>query len=181
VQTLLDAVKLARETANAYDALLERLLITEQLPAWSNNHLNRLVRLPKRYLIDPGLIGPLLGVDQHAVLRNDDLLGRIIDTFVVAQLRAECAISEYSPHLFHVRDANGRHEVDVLIECADGRVIGIEIKADAAPGQAEAAHLRWLRDAIGDKFALGIVMHTGPRPFRLDDSILALPIYVLWS
>lgn len=181
LRTILDAVKLGRGTANAYDALLERLLISEQVPAWSSNHLNRLVRMPKRYLVDPGLVGPLLGVDAHAVLRNADLLGRIIDTFVVSQLRAECAVSEYSPRLFHLRDANGRHEVDVIIECADGRVMAIEIKADAAPGPDAAAHLRWLRDSIGDRFSLGIVMHTGPRPFRMDESILALPICSLWT
>jgi uncharacterized protein len=52
----------------------------------------------------------------------------------MAQLRAECTVSELSPHLFHVRDANGRHEVDILVELGDGRVIGIEIKADSAPG-----------------------------------------------
>ena len=45
----------ADQTANAYDSLLERLLITERLPAWSSNRLNRLVRLPKRYLVVIGI------------------------------------------------------------------------------------------------------------------------------
>ena len=76
-------------------------------------------------------------------------------------------------HLFHVRDANGRPEVDILVELGDGRVIGIEIKADSAPGPDAARHLRWLREAIGSRFALGLVLHTGPRSFRLDRSIAA--------
>lgn len=181
LKTLIDAAGIERSTANAYDSLLERLLITERLPAWSSNRLNRLIRLPKRYLVDPAFIGPLLGVDARAVLRDGDLLGRLLDSFVVAQLRAECAVSELSPHLFHVRDANGRHEVDVLIEFGDGRVIGIEVNADAGPGPEAATHLRWLRDAMGSRFALGLVMHTGPRPFRLDESIVALPICALWG
>lgn len=181
LKTLIDAAGIERPTANAYDSLLERLLITERLPAWSSNRLNRLVRLPKRYLVDPAFIGPLLGVDARAVLRDGDLLGRLLDSFVMTQLRAECSVSELSPRLFHVRDANGRHEVDILIEFADGRVIGIEIKADAAPGPDAGRHLRWLRDGIGDRFAVGLVLHTGPRPFRLDESILALPICALWG
>lgn len=152
-----------------------------RMPAWSANQLNRLVRLPKRHLVDPAFAGPLLGADARAVLRNADLLGRILDSFVVAQLRAECAVSELSPRLFHARDANGRHEVDVLIEFADGRVIGIEIKADSAPGPGATRHLRWLRDGIGSRFVLGIVLHTGPRPFRIDGSIIALPICSLWG
>ena len=97
LKTLIDAAGIERPTANAYDALLERLLITERLPAWSSNRLNRLIRLPKRYLVDPAFVGPLLGVDARAVLRDGDLLGRLLDSFVMAQLRAECAVSELSP------------------------------------------------------------------------------------
>lgn len=181
LKTLIDAAGIERPTANAYDALLERLLITERIPSWSSNRLNRLIRLPKRYLVDPAFAGPLLGVDARAVLRDGDLLGRLLDSFVMAQLRAECTVSELSPHLFHVRDANGRHEVDILVELGDGRVIGIEIKADSAPGPDAARHLRWLRDAIGNRFAVGLVLHTGPRSFRLDESIAALPICALWG
>jgi len=181
LKTLIDAAGIERPTANAYDSLLERLLITERVPAWSSNRLNRLIRLPKRHLVDPAFIGPLLGADARAVLRDGDLLGRLLDSFVVAQLRAECSVSELSPHLFHVRDANGRHEVDVLVEFGDGRVIGIEVKVDAAPGSDAARHLRWLRDGIGSRFALGVVLHTGPRPFRIDESIAALPICALWG
>jgi predicted AAA+ superfamily ATPase len=181
LKTLIDAAGIERPTANAYDALLERLLITEQVPAWSSNRLNRLIRLPKRYLVDPAFAGPLLGVDARAVLRDGDLLGRLLDSFVMAQLRAECTVSELSPRLFHARDANGRHEVDILIEFGNGQVIGVEVKADSAPGPDAARHLRWLRDAIGSRFVLGVVLHTGPRPFRLEESIVALPICALWG
>jgi len=51
----------------------------------------------------------------------------------------------------------------------------------SAPGPDAARHLRWLRDAIGNRFALGLVLHTGPRSFRLDESIAALPICALWG
>jgi predicted AAA+ superfamily ATPase len=181
LKTLIDAAGIDRGTANSYDALLERVLVIDLVPAWSNNQLNRLVRLPKRYLIDPAFSGPLLGIDARAVLRDGDLLGRMIDTLVAAQLRAECEVSELSPRMFHLRDGNGTHEVDILIELADGRLIGIEVKADAAPDQGSAAHLRWLRDAVGSRFLLGLVLHTGPRAFRFDHSILALPICALWA
>ena len=119
----------------------------------------------------------------QALWRRADASSRPSSRYVLDanQLRAECTVSELSPHLFHVRDANGRHEVDILMELGDGRVIGIEVKADSAPGPDAARHLRWLRDAIGNRFALGLVLHTGPRPFRLDESIAALPICSLWG
>jgi uncharacterized protein len=60
-------------------------------------------------------------------------------------------------------------------------VIGVEVKATASPGPADARHLHWLRSSIGDRFAAGVVLHTGPRPFRLDKQLLALPICSLWT
>ncbi len=181
LKTLIDAAGIDRSTAVAYDTLLEQLLITESLPAWSSNRLSRLIRLPKRHLVDPAFLGPLLGVDARSVLRAGDLLGRVLDSFVVAQLRADCVVSGLSPRLFHARDANGRHEVDIVAEFADGRVIGFEVKADAAPGPDAARHLHWLKDALGSRFAAGVVLHTGPRPWRIDDSIYAVPICALWG
>ena len=180
-KTLGDAAGIDRTTANAYDALLEQLMITERLPAWSSNRLSRLVQLPKRHLVDPAFAGPLLAKDLRAVMRDGELLGRLLETFVVAQLRAICAAHEDYARLFHVRDANGRHEVDVLVELGDGRVIGVEVKASSAPGSDDARHLRWLRESIGDRFAAGVVLHTGPRGFRVDESILALPVCSLWT
>ena len=79
MKTLVDATGIDRATASAYDGLLEHLFITERLPAWSANRLNRLVRLSKRHLVEPALVGPLLGVDARAVLRDGDLLGRVLD------------------------------------------------------------------------------------------------------
>ena len=181
LKTLLDATGIDRATATSYDTMLESLFLTERLPAWSANRLDRLIRLPKRHLVDPAFVGPLLGVDLRAVMRDGDLLGRVLDSFVVAQLRADCVVSKLSPRLYHVRDANGRHEVDVLAELANGRVVGFEVKADAAPGPNAARHLRWLKDALGDRFAAGVVLHTGPRAFRLGEDILALPVCMLWN
>jgi len=180
-KTLFDAAGIDRVTGVRYDTVLEQVFVLDQVPAYSSNRLNRLVRLPKRYLIDAAMMRPLLGIDERAVLRDGDLLGRVIDTFVVAQLRAELATSDLDPRLHHLRDANGRHEVDLVIELADGRVIGIEIKADAAPGRDSARHLAWLEEALGSRFAAGVVFHTGPRPIPYSATIVGLPISVLWS
>ena len=152
LKKLADTASIDQSTAVAYDSLLESLFITQRLPAWSTNRLNRLIRQPKRYLLDPAFVGPLLGVDIRAVMRDGDMLGRILDTFVMAQLRADCVVSDFSPMLFHARDANGRHEVDVVAELRDGRIIGIEIKASATPVLADARHLRWLREGVGALF-----------------------------
>lgn len=178
---LYDAAGIDRGTAVRYDDLLDGLMITQRVPAWAGNFMDRTVRLPKRYLIDPGLLGPLLRIDNRRALRDSDLLGRILDTLVASQLRAECAISTVGADMYHLRDTNGRRKVDLLIEARNGQVIAIEVKATAAPSRDDGRHLDWLHERLGTRLALGLVVHSGPRVLRLTDRILAVPIAGLWS
>ena len=180
-RTLFEAAGINRKTALAYERLLANLLVVEAVPAWTSNRLKRLVLSPKRYMIDPGLAAAVLGLDVDLIMRNGDLLGRLLDTFVAAQLRAELAITASRPRLYHVRQQQGRFEVDLLVELAGGRLIGLEVKADAAPTADSARHLAALRDRYPDTFLAGIVLHTGPRAYRLGDRLLAVPISTLWG
>lgn len=179
--TLFEAAEINRLTAVGYDRLLTALLVVESLPAWSTNRLSRMTSRPKRHLIDPALVGPLLGVDRAGVLRDPTLMGRLLDSFVVAQLRPELTVATCAPRLYHLRDRDGRHEVDLIVELADGRIIAIEVKAAATARRQDARHLMWLRDRIGDRMICGVVLHTGPHTFALDERIGAAPIAALWS
>lgn len=180
-KTIFDAAGVTKVTAVSYERLLMRLLVVDQMPAWTSNRLKRLVRAPKRYVVDAALIASALRINTEGVLRDGDMLGRILETFVVAQLRPEAIVAESEPRLYHLRSETGRHEVDVVAELGGERVIGIEIKATAAPTAADAKHLGWLKAELGDRLVAGLVMHTGPRLYELADGIVAAPISTLWS
>lgn len=180
-KTLYDAAGVNRKTAIAYEQLLTNLLVVEALPSWTSNRLKRLVLSPKRYLVDAALLAGILRLDANAVLRDGDLLGRLLDTFVLAQIRTELAIAETRPRLFHLREHQGRHEIDLLAELAGSPVIGIEVKADAAPDRDDARHLSWLRDRLGERFSAGVLLHTGIRSYPLGERIVAAPICTLWA
>ncbi len=179
-QTLYTAAGIDRHTAVEYDRLLTNLFVMDVLPAWMTNRLSRLIKTPKRYLVDPALMSTALRLDATAVMRDGDLLGRMLDTFVTAQLRPEVEVSTLRPRLYHLREKEGRREIDIVGEFGIG-IVGVEIKATAAPTIADAAHLSYVRDRLGDRFLGGAVLHTGPRAFVLSDRILALPICALWG
>jgi uncharacterized protein len=181
-KTIYEAAQVSKATATVYEDLLTALLIAERVPAWSSNRLKRLVRRPKRYLIDAALMTTTLGLDEQAVIADGDLLGRVLDTFVAAQLRPELAISSSRPRLYHLRTEEGRHEIDLVAELAGRRVVGIEVKAVAAPtARTDARHLAWLAEQLGERFLAGVVLHTGPHVYRLAERIVAAPIAVLWG
>lgn len=180
-KTLYDAAGIDRRTALAYEALLLNLQVVEALPAWTSNRLKRLTLTAKRYLIDPALLAGITGVTESAVLRDGDLLGRVLDTFVAAHLRAEVDVAQHRARLYHLRQEQGRHEIDLLAEVGAERLIGIEVKATSAPDPSSAVHLTWLRERLGDRFVAGVVLHTGPTTFSLGDRITAAPISTLWA
>lgn len=180
-KTLYDAAGISRKTAVAYDGLLADLVVTGDLPAWSTNRLKRLGRTPKRCVIDSGLLAGILRVGVDDVLASGDLFGRFIETFAVAQLRAQAVVSTTRYRLSHLRNSDGRREVDVIAELGGGRIIGMEIKSAAAVSRNDARHLEWLRDATEDRFVAGIVFHTGPDAFELADRVVALPLSYLWK
>ena len=180
-KTLYDAAAIDRKTADAYERLLVNLLVLELLPAWLTNRLSRSGQstqaLPRR----PGPARRRPHPRRLGGHADGDLLGRLLDTFVAAQLRPELALGSPRARLYHLREKNGRREVDLLAELAAHHVVALEVKATAAPRSADARHLAWLRDQLGDRFIAGAVLHTGPGRFALGDRILAVPIATMWA
>lgn len=180
-KTLLEAAKVNLRTGRAYDKLFADLFIAEEVPAWGVNRLSRTVRAAKRYIVDPGLAASAARVSAAGILADGDLVGRMLDTFAIAQLRPEVALSGGRQTIHHLRTKEGRQEVDLVVELPDSHVLALEFKASAAPAATDANHLFWLRDELGDRFAAGAVLHTGPDVFRLGDRILAVPFRAIWG
>ncbi len=128
----------------------------------------------------PDIAGYLeAGIDD--ILGDADLLGRFFDTFAMCQLRPEVALAKRPPYLSHLRDRNGRHEIDLLANFGRRGVVAVEFKAKSAPAAADAAHLYWLREQLGDKFLAGAVIHAGPSPYQLAERVVAVPLCAAWA
>jgi len=180
-QTLLDQAGATRPTLLQYLHMLDRLYLMTTLPAWSTRLAPRLVKAPKRLLADAGLAAAISGVSAEDLIFDDQLKGRLIETFVAAQLLAEAPFAAVSPKMFHLRDSGGRHEIDILLEYPRRRIVAIEVKAAGTISSADARHLTWLRDTIGDAFICGVVLYTGPFTQSLGDRIFAAPISTCWA
>jgi predicted AAA+ superfamily ATPase len=179
--TIYQAAGVAKNTSRAYDRLLQNLLVVTEVPSWTSNRLKRLALAPKRFLVDAGLFVGVLGVDEAEVLSDGDLLGRVIETFVMSQIRAEIALMTPRPRLHHLRTAEGRHEIDIIIEVGARRLVAIEVKATSSPGPDDARHLRWLKRELGDSVIAAVLLHAGPHSFEMDEGVMAFPIASLWS
>jgi len=179
--TLRDAAGVAKNTAASYEDLLESVFFCERVPAWRSDRLDRLAALPKRYMLDTALFLHVLGATPKEATQDPHILGALLDTFVAAQVRPELSLLARPVKMLHMRDKDGRHEVDIVLELPGHRIIGIEIKATSAPNWDDARHLSWLSGKLGDRFVAGIVFHAGPKSFALAENIVATPISSLWG
>ncbi len=133
-----------RVTVSTYVELLERVFLVHRLPAYSQNLTARLARHSKTkvHLVDSGLGAALCNLGDDA-LRRSPMIGPLMETFVVGELRKQLGWSETLAEMFHFRDRDG-HEVDVVLEALDGRVVAFEVKAGTSVSQQDTNGLRFL-------------------------------------
>lgn len=181
--------KPSKTTTQPYREILERLWIVDPVAAWlpSRNRLNRLAQPPKHHLADPALAARMLGLDAEALLggaesgpyipREGTLLGHLFESLVTLCVRVYAQASE--ARVRHLRLHGGRHEVDLIIERADQRVVAIEAKLGGTVESGDVRHLLWLREHLGDDLIDAVVIHTGPQAFRRQDGIAVVPLALL--
>lgn len=170
---------LAQTTLKRYFNLLETLFLVVRLQAWGRNPAKRLVKSPKMFVPDSGLLAHLLAPGSGTP-EEPPWLGSWVETFVLAELRKHLAFSDRGLTLWHYRTQSGI-EVDLLLEGADGRLTGVEVKAAASVTARDFKGLQHLRDTEPDRFQRGIVLYCGREviPFRHD--LFAVPISCWWS
>lgn len=171
---------LTGDTIRSYLALLETIYVHHTLPAWSAGFVSRAKRRPKIHFIDSGLAAAALGMNvERLSVPTEPRAGPLLESFVVGELARQRTWAETPVDLFHFRDREQR-EVDVVLESADGRVVGVEVKAAIDIDEADTRWLRWLRDHLGQRFVHGVVLHLGDRPLPFGDRITGLPLAALW-
>ncbi len=176
------ALGLDDKTIKAHVELLLQLFLLYRLRPWSTNLGSRQVKTPKLFLADSGLAAALVGADASRYSAPDQgaLAGMLFETFVLMELVKQATWSTTHAELYFYRDSEKR-EVDLLIEAPSGDVVGIEVKAGASVDPSASRGLRFLRDKLGARFKLGIVVYCGEHTLPFGERIWAVPVSGLWS
>ena len=181
--------KPAKTTTLPYRDVLEQLWIIEPLPAWAptRNRLRRLAAAPVHQLADPALAARLLGVDTGALVdgapagpplpREGPLLGALFESLVALSVRTYAQANE--ARVGHLRTRGGEHEIDLVVERRDGRVVALEVKLSATVSDADTRHLAWLSERLGPDLLDAAVITTGQEAYRRPDGIGVIPAGLL--
>ncbi len=174
-----------RATVESYLGWLRTVFLIHDLSAWTRNRSARVVRRAKLHLADSGLAAALCDVDAAALRPpTATVTGRLLETFVVGEIARRLSAGGPRVTLHHYRD-NSRHEVDLVLERADGAVVAVEVKATSSPLASDLRHLAHLRDRLDaaepGAFRAGVLLHTGGGAFPMGDRLQTAPIHTLWT
>lgn len=173
------ASRLTQTTLKRYLSLLETLFLAVRIPAWARNPGKRLVKSPKVFLPDTGMLAWLLDYSADKLLALPGLPGHLVETYVACELLKHLAFSDKGLTLWHYRTQTDI-EVDFVLEDRMGKLTGIEVKASASIGGADFKGLRHLQETESMAFKRGIVLYAGREIVPFSDRLFAVPLSLWW-
>lgn len=171
---------IAQSTLKRYFALLEMLFLVVRLPSWERNPGKRLVKAPKVFLPDSGLLCHFMAATADSLASKPGLPGGAVETFVLSELLKHVAFSRQRLSLWHYR-TQSNIEVDFVLENRLGLITGIEVKASATVDGKDFKGLRHLQETESAIFQRGIVLYAGREVVPFGDKLWAVPLSVWWA
>jgi uncharacterized protein len=163
-----DGLDVTGKTAKHYLSILEKLLLVRTLGPWASSGTRRLIKKPKVYVRDPGLLHALLDIRSHDQLLGHPIVGKSWEGFVIEALIHSSG--DNTPAYFY-RSAGGA-ELDLILEFSGENRWAIEIKKSTAP----SLRRRFYEAADDIKAARRIVVHGGPESFPMPQGVEAMSL-----
>lgn len=154
-----------RTIANYLDLMVD-LLLVRRLQPWHGDTGKRLVRSPKVYVRDSGLLHALLGIGDHEALLGHPVVGMSYEGFVIENLLGACQKAA-QPAFFR---SSGGAEIDLLLTFADGERWAIEIKRSLSPKPRRGFHSACQALQPARRF----VVYPGEESFEVGHGVVAV-------
>src|ERR1700686_4125267 len=167
-------VGIAPSTANHWLSMLEASGQIVLLEPWFSNRTKSIVKSPKLYLADTGLLCALLNIRSEEALRQSPAVGAVWETFVFAQLRDRERRERHTGSLFFWRDRT--REVDFVVDTG-GRLELFEAKWTELPTAGDTVNLDFVRNVVGKaRIVGGVVVCRAQNSFPLANGFRVLPV-----
>ncbi len=171
------------KVVKSYIEALEWMFIVKRVYPFVKNRAKRqTIGMPKLHTVDTGLACHLLGLKKPQQLLTSEFYGGLLESFVVMECFKHIMWAEETVNISHFRDGK-KNEVDIILEQADGYLIGIEVKASNTVRESDFKGLRKFAELVGERLKYGLVFYTGSKllPFSSGDKpYYAIPLSVLW-
>ncbi len=167
------SMEVDHKTIRSYLDTLTDFYMVRQFPPWSGNTRKRLVKSPKIYIRDSGMLHRLLNIPDHETLLGHPVLGASWEGFIL-----ESIVSNLSNKWrYSYYRTSSQTEIDLVLEGPKQEIIAIEIKRSSAPKVTRGFHLA-CEDIQATK---KIVIYSGQERFPLTGDTEAMSLHAFLS
>lgn len=156
---LSNAIGISVKTVQSWLSILTASYITFTLPPFYENIGKRLIKAPKLYFFDTGLLCYLLGIENEQQLSTHPLRGAIFENYVVAEAYKQLTNRGKEPTLYFYRDSS-QHEIDLLLQ-RGYQYEGYEIKSSQTFTREFLSGLHYLSKLLGERLTRSAVIYAG--------------------
>ncbi len=174
-----DGKTISEKTLTSYLNALNRIFVTEDLPAWSPAMRSKTVlrTSPKRHFVDPSIAAVLLNASPKSLLSDFNTFGLLFESLAIRDLRVYAQANDGK--VFHYRDRNDL-EADAIVHLADGRWGAIEVKMGSKETEKGIENLIKVKDKVNTEKMMEpsflMVLTAGEYAYRREDGICIVPI-----
>lgn len=168
VSTIAKSLGLSSPTINHYTEIFEGTFILRSLLPYHPNIKKRLVKSPKIYFRDTGILHALLNIDTYDALQSHPYVGHSWEAFVIEQIIAQTPTG-INPYFY--RTAAGA-EIDLILKKENSSPIAIEIKYSLSPKVSKGFY----QGCLDLKCKKGFVIYPGKDMYKITKNITALPL-----
>lgn len=165
---------IAVETARRYMEYLRLSYQAFLLPPFYENLTSQVVKTPKVFWVDCGLLRSLTGRSPDAPID-----GHFFETYVASELMKLIRTKQLGAELFYYRTRSGL-EVDFLLRTEIG-LIGLEVKGREQVGSSDLKSMMRVAKALGDRWLGGMVVYRGSKLLQMNETCWAVPSYRLFG
>ncbi|MCQ2554765.1 MAG: ATP-binding protein [Clostridia bacterium] len=168
--------EITQAQAKSWLQILETLGIIFYLHPYSNNMLKRLVKTPKLYFYDTGLVCYLTKWSNAEILESGAMNGAVFENYVVSEITKSYLNSGIEPYMYYYRDKDAK-EIDIVLE-HDGILNPIEIKKSSNPG-FELTRVLGVLDKGGVPRRSGAIVCMKPSLGAIDRNNYIVPVWMI--
>ncbi len=176
VHSVASDVEISDDTAKRWLRVLEKSEIIFYLHPYSNNLLKRVVKTPKVYFFDTGLVSYLTKYSSPKILQNGSINDAILENYIVSEIRKSYMNSGKELYMYYYRDKDKR-KIDLILE-SDGLLHPIEIKKSSNPTLSMVKNFDVLKKAK-IPLGLGAVICMKEQLSALDKDTLIVPVWYI--
>lgn len=174
--SIANAIGISQPTVKRWISLLETSGIVYILPPYYEIFSRRIIKSPKIYFTDTGLLCFLLSIRKPDELQTHPLFGAIFETFIVADLFKRVVHLGELPPFYYWRDRSGK-EVDLIVDFGQ-TVLPVEIKSSRTFSSSFRSNLQKWIDLSQGRAVRGLVIYAGERIVGRGSRI---PVVPWWS